>query len=196
MPVHLTAMLPLLRATLAAALLASVTLVAPGVALAAPQSAGSSAAPIHKPAADDYGTYLSRLLDEINARRAAVGTQSLHFVPQAANAALGQFLDLTSPSLAWPMPCAHQFVGNEFSWDYVAASGYEGQALGEVLACPGPEPYWTPARAAESWWESPYHFDVLYADGAATEIACSANGFQRGKRDTAATAVLCVLYRE
>ena len=75
-----------------------------------------------------------------------------------------------------------------------------------MLACPGPEPYWTPDRTAETWWDSPIHFDVLYADGDSSSIACSAHGVrgganERGKKrksnssPDAASAVICVTFQ-
>src|SRR5690242_3745398 len=119
-------------------------------------------------AADDDVTdpFLNRLLDEINSRRDAVGTQRLAFVPRPANDALGSFFGQTAPTIAWPRPCMHQRVGGEYSWGSInAATGFDAEARGEVLACPGSEPYWTPDRAAEQWWASPLHFAVLYGDG-------------------------------
>src|SRR4051812_24294323 len=82
------------------------------------------------------------------------------------------------PAMAWPRPCQHHLVGGAFSWEYVLATGFDGEARGEVLACPGPVPYWTPGRTAEQWWESPHHFSVLYADPDANGLACSANGIR------------------
>ena len=76
-----------------------------------------------------------------------------------------------------------------------------------MLACPGPEQYWTPDRIAEQWWASPIHFDVVYADGDASSIACSAYGVRGGaneggkkKRKSSgspdvASAVLCVTFQ-
>jgi hypothetical protein len=149
--------------------------------------------------------FLHRLLDEINARRSALGNQRLSYVPAQANAALDGFLAETAPALAWPGPCMHNLVDGAFSWDYVLATGFGGEARGEVLACPGPEPYWTPGRAAEQWWDSPIHFDVLYADGDANAVACSTYGLRGGnsggnKRKNqsssgAASAILCVTFR-
>jgi hypothetical protein len=146
--------------------------------------------------------FLLRLLDEINLRRASIGSQSLTYVPAHANAALDGFLAETAPALAWPGPCMHHLVDGAFSWDYVNAAGFGGQARGEVLACPGPEPYWTPDRAADQWWASPIHFDVLYADSAANTLACSAYGVnsngggkRKGRISDAAVAVLCVTFR-
>lgn len=146
--------------------------------------------------------FLARLLDEINARRGALGHQRLAYVPPVAGAALDGFLAVAAPAMAWPGPCMHQIVGGAFSWDYVQAAGFGGEARGEVLACPGPEPYWTPGRAAEQWWESPIHFSVLYGDGEANAVACSAYGVQadggvrrRGSVDRAASAILCVTFR-
>jgi hypothetical protein len=90
----------------------------------------------------------------------------------------------------------------------VLATGFDGEARGEVLACPGPEPYWTPDLAAEQWWESPSHFAVLYADPDANALACSASGLREGATDGkgrgksrsrtegAASAILCVTFRE
>jgi hypothetical protein len=157
------------------------------------------------PAADDDDVadpFLMRLLDEINLRRDAVGTQRLAYVPRPANDALGAFLGQTAPTISWPQPCMHQLVGGEYSWDYInATTGFDAEARGEVLACPGPEPYWTPDRAAEQWWDSPVHFEVLYGDGAANAVACSAYGAQGsgGKKrnsSAAAMAVLCVTFHE
>jgi hypothetical protein len=157
---------------------------------------------------------MTRLLDEINKRRDVVGTQHLSFIPADASAVLDGFLAQTMPSMAWPRPCQHHIVGGAFSWEYVQATGFDGDPRGEVLACPGPQPYWTPSRAAEQWWESPSHFAVLYADPDANGLACSANGIRAGavvkvtstKRKgapvqsqltgDAAAAVLCVTFRD
>lgn len=148
--------------------------------------------------------FLRRLLDEINARRGLLGHPPLAFVPASANAALDGFLAQTAPAMAWPGPCMHHLVNDAFSWDYVMAAGFGGEARGEVLACPGPEPYWTPDRAAEQWWESPIHFGVLYADFDANAVACSAYGVQgsggnnrrRNQSSSgAASAILCVTFR-
>jgi hypothetical protein len=155
------------------------------------------------PLADDNDIgdpFLNRLLDEINIRRDAAGTQRLAFVPRPANDALGEFLGETAPTIAWPNPCMHQLVGGGYSWDYMqAATGFGAEARGEVLACPGPQPYWTPDRTAEQWWASPVHFSVLYADPYANAVACSAYGAQGGgkkKNSIAAMAVLCVTFYE
>lgn len=154
------------------------------------------------PAADEEiaDGFLLRLLDEINARRGSLGAQPLSYVPAHANAALEGFLAETAPAIAWPGPCMHHLVGGSFSWDYVQAAGFGGEARGEVLACPGPEPYWTPDRTADQWWASPVHFGVLYADVDANTIACSAygvsgGGSRRGRVSDAAMAVLCVTFR-
>ena len=56
------------------------------------------------PAADDDDVadpFLMRLLDEINLRRDAVGTQRLAYVPRPANDALGAFLGQTAPTISW-----------------------------------------------------------------------------------------------
>jgi hypothetical protein len=161
------------------------------------------AAPVHIDDAVE-NLYLRRLLDAINRRRDRTGTQHLSFVPASANAALDGFLAETVPVIRWPGPCGHHLVGGAFSWDYVQAAGFGGDPRGEVLACPGPEPYWTPDRAADQWWDSPIHFDVLYADPYANALACSAYGVSGGggknkKRNNesaeAASAVLCVTFR-
>lgn len=156
------------------------------------------------PVADDDEVadgFLLRLLEEINQRRASIGNPGLSFVPAQANAALDDFLAEAAPALAWPGPCMHRLVDGAFSWDYVNAAGFGGEARGEVLACPGPEPYWTPDRAADQWWVSPIHFEVLYADPDANALACSAYGVsgdgnrRRGRVADAAMAVLCVTFR-
>lgn len=149
------------------------------------------------PARDDHevtDNFLWRLLDAINERRDNAGTQHLAFVPASANAALDGFFAETVSELGWPGPCGHYLLGGAFSWDYVLAAGFGGDPRGEVVACPGPEPYWTPDRAAAQWWDSPMHFNVLYADGDSSSIACSAHGVRRGLAE-AASAVLCVTFR-
>jgi len=164
----------------------------------APVEEVAAAAPVYDdPVADGF---LLRLLDAINARRARLGTQRLSYVPARANVALDGFLAETFPAIRWPGPCGHHVVGGAISWDYVTGAGFGGDPRGEVIACPGPEPYWTPDRAAEQWWHSPIHFDVLYADGYSNSIACSAQGVsgrrnRRGGSSDAASAVLCVTFR-
>src|SRR3954462_10122203 len=103
------------------------------------------------PSRDDEVTdpYLKRLLDEINLRRKVVGSSTLAFVPRPANDALGKFFGETAPAISWPRPCDHQLLDGAYSWDYMqSVSGFGAQAHGEVLACPGPEAFWTPERAA------------------------------------------------
>jgi hypothetical protein len=151
--------------------------------------------------------FLLRLLDAINERRERNGMRPLAFVPASANAALDSFFARTATGLGWPGPCSHDFSDGALAWDAVVAAGFGGSPRGEVLACPGPEPYWTPDRTAERWWESPVHFDVLYADDASSSIACSAYGVQGGtsgsgknKRKTggsagAASAVICITFQ-
>ena len=138
--------------------------------------------------------FLRRLLDAINDRRDNAGTQRLAFIPARANAALDGFLAETAPAIEWPGPCGHHLLHGAFSWDYVQAAGFGGAPRGEVLACPGPEPYWTPERTAARWWDSPIHHDVLYADGDSNSIACSAYRVNSGSAG-AASAVLCVTFR-
>jgi hypothetical protein len=191
MPVQLIRSRALVRLC---ALLAALLMVAPIAA------APATAAPAQDDA--DADAFLNRLLDEINLRRDVVGTQHLAYVPASANAALDGFLDQTMPFLAWPGPCMHHLVGGAYSWDFVLAAGFGGNPHGEVLACPGPGPYWTPNRAAEQWWNSPIHFGVLYADPDANALACSAHGVQPGGKRTrsqgadVASAVLCVTFRD
>jgi hypothetical protein len=150
-------------------------------------------------AAEDDGTdpYLTRLLDEINARRQADGTPSVRLVPRPANEALREFLDQTAPVLAWPGPCGHQLVEGGTSWDYLQARvGFGAEAHGEVLACPGPVPYWTPERAADAWWTSQLHRAILYDDPDVNAVACATSGASRARgRVGPADAVLCVTYR-
>jgi hypothetical protein len=189
------------RAARLAAVLASILLVANVIIAPVPTVAAA-------PAQDDevVDGYLMRLLDAINDRRDWIGTQHLAFVPASANAALDGFLAETVGGIGWPGPCVHHLVNGAFSWDFVIAAGFGGDPRGEVIACPGPEPYWTPDLAAERWWESPIHFDVLYADPSSNAIACSAYGVsssdggnnrRRGGVGTsgAASAVLCVTFQ-
>ena len=151
--------------------------------------------------------FLVRLLDAINQRRARTSAQRLSFVPASANSALDDYFGETVSGLGWPGPCGHSLLSGAFSWDFVLAAGFGGAPRGEVVACPGPEPYWTPDRTAEQWWDSPIHFDVLYADRDSSSIACSAFGVRSGSSDDGkkkrnrsgspdtASAVLCVTFK-
>ena len=168
------------------------------------------AAPSAAPARDGEevaDAFLMRLLAAINERRDRNGTRPLAFVPARANAALDRFFAETVAGLGWPGPCTHDFADGGVAWDAVLAAGFGGAPRGEVLACPGPEPYWTPDRTAEQWWHSPIHFDVFYADGDSDSIACSAHGVQAGANEgekqkrkeggspSAASAVICVTFQ-
>jgi hypothetical protein len=184
------------------AALATIVLIAHVFVLAPPLTV------VAAPASDDDEVadgYLISLLGAINERRDRIGTQHLSYVPASANAALDGFFSETVGAIGWPGPCMHILVDGAFSWDYVIAAGFGGDPRGEVIACPGPEPYWTPDLAAEQWWESPIHFGVLYADPSSNAIACSAYGVSSGDRGTkkrrgggtsgAASAVLCVTFQ-
>ena len=142
--------------------------------------------------------FVSRLLDEINARRDAVGTPRLAFVAHGANAALDEFLAYVAPAIMYPNPCMHLTIGDAVAWDYVAGQGYGSNPLGEVLACPDTDAsgYWTPSRTAESWLVSPGHAEILYGDPDANAIACGAYAPRKSGRSLAAAAVLCVTYRD
>ena len=135
------------------------------------------------------------------------GARPLTFIPASANAALDTFFARTAAGLGWPGACSHDFGEGALPWDAVLAAGFGGAPRGEVLACPGPEPYWTPDLTAERWWDSPIHFGVLYADGDSSSIACSAYGVHGGANEggkkkrkgggspEAASAVICVTFQ-
>ncbi len=186
-----------LRAAVAALLF---TIVVPfaspaGLTIAVGMDVAEDLVELHDEATD---AFVGHLLDEINARRDALGTPRLAFVAHGANQALDQFLASVAPSMEYPNPCMHQTVGDALAWDYVAGAGVGASPLGEVLACPGPDPkgYWTPSRTAESWWSSPMHADILYGDFEANAIACGAYAPRKSGRSLAAAAVLCVTYRD
>jgi hypothetical protein len=52
-------------------------------------------------------------------------------------------------------------VDGAYAEEHVRAAGFRGEARGEVLAGLSPKPYWTSARAADAWWGSPVHFEIL-----------------------------------
>ena len=180
-------------ALLVALSLASVSPVRPALAV------GSSVADDLVEVRDEVtDAFVSRLLDEINVRRDAVGTRRLKFVAHGANAALNEFLGYTAPAMTYPNPCMHLTVGDAVAWDYVARYGYGTNPVGEVLACPAPDAsgYWTPSRTADRWLESPVHAEILYRDPEASAIACGAYAPRKSGRSIAAAAVLCVTYRD
>jgi hypothetical protein len=141
--------------------------------------------------------FLTRLLDEINVRRQDAGTRRLRFVPRKANDALADFLKEMLPALDRAGSCGHVSVNGGSSWDYMQAKvGFQAEAHGEVLACPGPEPYWTPDRTADIWWNSSVHREILYADPGVTAVACGTYGVDGKRKGSAAMAVLCVTFHE
>jgi hypothetical protein len=175
----------------ALAVLALLLLSTVGTSSSAFAASGRKAA---RPAPVSSDTYLDQLLDEINARRAQVGTQPVAYIAADANAAVASYLaDLTPQMLAYNA-CFHgQHNPVAPGWDYVAATGLDGEARGEVLACPDDNGYWTTSRIADGWFGSPVHFQYLYADADANAIACGTYGPQRGGQ--AFETIACVTYR-
>jgi uncharacterized protein YkwD len=164
-------------------------------ALLGKKSSPPKASPKNAPAARiekaSSGDYLSDLLEEINARRAMVGTQPMAYIGDEANAAVDAYLADLTPRLVATFGCYH---GSTPAWDYVeAATGVGGEARGEVLACPDESGYWTSDRIADAWLNSPGHFQEIYGDGDANAVACGTYGSQRGGR--AFVTIACVTFR-
>ena len=177
------------RPLAAAAMLALSAIVAPA---AAPSAA--LAAPVAAPAEAPSSAYMDQLLSEINARRARAGTAPIAYAPGNANPAVSQYLADLTPMMVSMRSCFHG-MNNPVApgWDYVAASGLNGEARGEVLACPGDGYYWSAKAIADGWWNSPSHFRSLYADPNANAVACGAYG--AGRNGNAYQTVACVTYR-
>ena len=134
---------------------------------------------------------MARLLDAINGHRGRIGAPPVAYAGPGANAAVSQYLaDLTPMMLAYNS-CFHG-MNNPVApgWDYTRAAGVEAFPHGEVLACPDVEGQWTPEKIAERWLYSPSHAQILYADPAATHIACGTYGSNRGP----AVTVACVTF--
>jgi hypothetical protein len=178
----------IVRSLAAALTLAASLLVAPASAptdaLAAPAEA--------RRAPQQSGGYLDQLLDEINGRRAMVGSPPLSYANANANAAVGEYLADLTPMMVSMHACFHG-MHNPVppGWDYVTASGLDGEARGEVIGCPMDGFQWTPEQIANSWWESPAHFQSLYGDPDANVVACG--GYGQGRRGY--EAVACVTFR-
>jgi len=119
-----------------------------------------------------------------------VGTQPVSYIGEEANEAVGAYLADLTPVLEATMGCYH---GDTPAWDYVAAAtGFGGEARGEVLACPDGNGFWTSDRIAEAWLNSPGHFEEIYGDPDANAVACGTYGAQRGGR--AFETIACVTY--
>ena len=182
-----------MRRLLAATMLALSVLVAPltgpSAALAAPVEA-PGAAPAEAPAP----AYLEQLLNEINARRAKIGSPALMYAGPEANLAVTQYLTDLTPLMKARHLCFHG-NGNPVApgWDYVAASGFNAKVGGEVIGCYGDNFYWTPQQIADGWWSSPSHFSSLYADAKANAVACGAYSVGNGGKGY--QTVACVTYR-
>jgi uncharacterized protein YkwD len=198
------------RALAIAALLATSTLTMPAATYAAPDTDlsvyGTKPQPGQRPqgsksngslaprSVGSSGPYLDRLLDEINARRAMVGTPPVTYFAPEANAAINGYLADLTPQMVAYNACFHgQNNPVPPSWDYVSAQGIDAEARGEVLACPDSNGYWTSDRIAEAWLHSPTHFQELYADWDANAVACGTYGAQRG--GAAFETIACVTYR-
>jgi hypothetical protein len=143
-------------------------------------------------AAAPAGGYLDQLLNEINARRAKVGSPPLAYATADANEAVGQYMADLTPWMLSMHACFHGSHNPVApGWDYVAASGLEGEARGEVIGCPGDGFEWTPQQIASSWWDSPAHHQSLYGDPEANVVACG--GYGQGRRGY--ESVACVTFR-
>jgi hypothetical protein len=177
----------LVRSLAAALTLAASLLVTP---VSAPRDA--FAAPAEAKPAAPSGGYLDQLLHEINGRRARVGSPPLSYANAGANAAVGQYLADLTPMMMSMNACFHG-MHNPVppGWDYVAASGVGGEARGEVIGCPMDGYQWSPQQIANSWWESPAHFQALYGDPDANIVACG--GYGQGRRGY--ESVACVTFR-
>lgn len=166
----------------------------PDVARAEPAAARDKKPQKQRPSAGQEGDYLGQLLGEINARRAARGSQPLMFAPSDANRAVDHYLaDLTPVMMAFGS-CFHGMYNPvPPGWDYVSAAGLQGEALGEVIACPDDSGYWTARNIADSWWQSPAHHDAIYGDPFANMVACGTFGPQRNGQ--AFVTIACVTFR-
>lgn len=139
--------------------------------------------------------YVERLLAEINLRREQAGVPTLVLAPERANVAADRYLADLTPAMVASGTCGHG-AGSpaRYSWDYVAETGFPGVGRGEVIACAEMTGHWTPARLAQSWWDSPVHQRILYADPRASLVACGTYG---PHRDGAAyQTVACVTYTD
>ena len=138
--------------------------------------------------------YLEQLVGEINRRRDRAGTPRLAIAPEHANAALVRYLADLTPMMLATGRCFHgDGVNVRPGWDYVAEAGFVAEGHGEVIACPGPEGFWTAPRIADVWWGSPHHAGILYGDRDANLVACGTYGPQRG--GSAYLTIVCVTYR-
>src|SRR4051794_8304173 len=134
-----------------------------------------------RPSNSRPASYLDQLLNEINARRAQAGTQPVVYVGQDENQAVGQYLADLTPWMLYMHSCFHgQNNPVSPSWDYVKGVGFDGEARGEVLACPGDDGFWTAPKIADGWWSSPSHWQSLYGDPRVNAIACGTFGPQSG----------------
>ena len=171
----------------AALLLAASLLVSP-LSDAAP----AQAAPAEVGPSRQSSRYLDQLLQEINGRRAMVGSPPLSYADDSANEAVFHYLADLTPLMMAMNVCFH---GSHNpvppGWDYVAASGVDGEARGEVIGCPMGGYQWTPQQITQSWWESPAHFQALYGDPEANVVACG--GYGEGRRGF--ESVACVTFR-
>jgi uncharacterized protein YkwD len=176
-------------------MLATSVLVSPAIqpsdAFAAPAEAKDKRPAAKQPAQSSSGDYLGQLLNEINARRAAVGSPPLAYADPNANAAVGHYLADLTPMMQSMNACFHG-MHNPVppAWDYVSASGLDAEVRGEVLGCPMEGFQWTPQQIASSWWDSPSHFAYLYGDPYANVVACG--GYGPGNRGYATVA--CVTF--
>jgi hypothetical protein len=140
------------------------------------------------------GNYLDQLLHEINTRRSRTRARPLAFAPADANRAVDQYLADLTPVMMSYGACFHgNYNPVPPSWDYVAAAGHGGDALGEVMACPDDSGYWTAQHIADSWWQSPIHHQAIYSDRDANMVACGTFGPKHGGQ--AFVTIACVTFR-
>jgi hypothetical protein len=191
---HRTAIHALLGLIIVAVSILGQPVWSPDVAHAEPAAARGKGRQNDVPAAGQEGDFLARLLGEINARRAARGAPPLTFAPADANRAVDRYLADLTPVMMSYGSCFHGMYNPvPPGWDYVTAAGLQGDALGEVIACPDDSGFWTAPNIADSWWQSPAHHEAIYGDYAANVVACGTFGPQRGGQ--AFTSIACVTFR-
>jgi hypothetical protein len=169
----------------------SALLIATSLLIAPLRTNDTLAAPAEANVAPPTGGYLAQLLDEINDRRAQVGSPPLSYATSDANSAVGQYLADLTPWMQATQICTHGMYNPVApGWDYVSASGLNAEARGEVIGCPMDGFHWTPQQVADSWWSSPAHFAYLYGDPEANVVACGAYGPGRRGFETVACVTL------
>jgi uncharacterized protein YkwD len=113
-----------------------------------------------------------QMLQLINQRRKAAGLQEMSLDGNLSTAARNHSAYMSSGRGR----CGHVGEGGSSPFDRAKTAGYNGQVIGETVACG----YTTAQAAVDGWWSSPPHKAILMSQNGRQIGLGWSNNFQTG----------------